>query len=156
MKNPQAYGVVEFSADGQVLSVEEKPQKPKSSYAITGLYFYDNRVIEIARNIKPSVRGELEITDVNRNYLEAGELTVEIFGRGAAWLDTGTHDNLLAAGQFVQTIEERQGLKIACPEEIAYRMGYIDAEQLQALAEPLQKSGYGEYLLQVLSEQVFR
>tara|TARA_R100000900_G_scaffold1439_1_gene2978 strand:+ start:11378 stop:12256 length:879 start_codon:yes stop_codon:yes gene_type:complete len=156
VKNPQAYGVVEFSADGQVLSVEEKPQKPKSSYAITGLYFYDNRVIEIARNIKPSVRGELEITDVNRNYLEAGELTVEIFGRGAAWLDTGTHDNLLAAGQFVQTIEERQGLKIACPEEIAYRMGYIDAEQLQALAEPLQKSGYGEYLLQVLSEQVFR
>ncbi|MAY02567.1 MAG: glucose-1-phosphate thymidylyltransferase [Gammaproteobacteria bacterium] len=156
VKNPKAYGVVEFSNEGKVISVEEKPQNPKSSYAITGLYFYDNRVIEIARNIKPSARGELEITDVNRNYLEADELTVEILGRGAAWLDTGTHENLLAAGQFVQTIEERQGLKIACPEEIAYRMGYIDAEQLQALAEPLQKSGYGEYLLQVLSEQVFR
>tara|TARA_R110000824_G_scaffold336_7_gene2152 strand:+ start:56104 stop:56982 length:879 start_codon:yes stop_codon:yes gene_type:complete len=156
VKNPEAYGVVDFSDDGQVLSLEEKPVKPKSNYAITGLYFYDNRVIEVAKNLKPSVRGELEITDVNRHYLEAGELNVEILGRGAAWLDTGTHDNLLAASVFVQTIEERQGLKIACPEEIAYHMKYINAEQLQALAEPLRKSGYGEYLFQVLNEKVYR
>ena len=156
VKNPQDYGVVEFSDDGQVLSLEEKPASPKSSYAITGLYFYDNRVIEIAKNIRPSARGELEITDVNRNYLDAGELTVEILGRGAAWLDTGTHDNLLAASVFVQTIEERQGLKIACPEEIAYHMKYIDADQLRALAEPLQKSGYGEYLFQVLNVKVYK
>lgn len=154
--NPKAYGVVEFSEDGTVLSVEEKPEKPLSNYAITGLYFYDNRVVEIAKNIMPSSRGELEITDVNRDYLEAGELTVEILGRGAAWLDTGTHDNLIAASTFVQTIEQRQGLKIACPEEIAYRMGYIDADQLRALAEPLQKSGYGDYLVKVLTEKVFR
>ena len=156
VKNPQDYGVVEFSDDGQVLSLEEKPASPKSSYAITGLYFYDNRVIEIAKNIRPSARGELEITDVNRNYLDAGELTVEILGRGAAWLDTGTHDNLLAASVFVQTIEDRQGLKIACPEEIAYHMKYIDADQLRALAEPLQKSGYGEYLFQVLNVKVYK
>ncbi len=155
VKNPEAYGVVEFSEDGSVLSVEEKPLKPLSNYAITGLYFYDNRVIDIAKNVQPSARGELEITDVNREYLKADELTVEILGRGAAWLDTGTHANLLAASTFVQTIEERQGLKIACPEEIAFRMGYINAAQLQALAEPLQKSGYGEYLFQVLNEKVY-
>jgi glucose-1-phosphate thymidylyltransferase len=155
VQNPEAYGVVEFSEDGSVTSVEEKPAKPKSNYAITGLYFYDNRVIEIAKNIKPSPRGELEITDVNREYLNAGELTVEILGRGAAWLDTGTHANLLAASTFVQTIEDRQGLKIACPEEIAYRMNFITAEKLQSLAEPLRKSGYGEYLFQVLSDKVY-
>lgn len=156
VKNPRAYGVVEFSEDGTVLSVEEKPEKPKSNYAITGLYFFDNRVVDIAKNIRPSPRGELEITDVNRNYLQAGELTVEILGRGAAWLDTGTHDNLIAASTFVQTIEQRQGLKVACPEEIAYRMGYINAEQLKALALPLEKSGYGEYLNQVLRDRIFR
>lgn len=155
VQNPEAYGVVEFSDDGSVISVEEKPAKPKSNYAITGLYFYDNRVIEIAKNVRPSARGELEITDVNREYLQAGELTVEILGRGAAWLDTGTHANLLAASTFVQTIEERQGLKIACPEEIAYRMNFINADQLQALAEPLRKSGYGEYLFQVLNDKVY-
>ena len=155
VKNPEAYGVVEFSDDGSVISVEEKPAVPKSNYAITGLYFYDNRVIEIAKNVKPSVRGELEITDVNRNYLEAEELTVEILGRGAAWLDTGTHANMSAASTFVQTIEDRQGLKIACPEEIAYQMNFINADQLKALAEPLRKSGYGEYLFQVLNDKVY-
>jgi glucose-1-phosphate thymidylyltransferase len=155
VKNPEAYGVVEFSEDGSVLSVEEKPLKPLSNYAITGLYFYDNKVINIAKNVKPSARGELEITDVNKAYLQAGELSVEILGRGAAWLDTGTHANLLAASTFVQTIEERQGLKIACPEEIAFHMKFISAEQLQALAEPLRKSGYGEYLFQVLNEKMY-
>ncbi len=155
VKNPEAYGVVEFSEDGSVLSLEEKPPEPLSNYAITGLYFYDNKVIDIAKKVKPSARGELEITDVNRAYLQAGELAVEILGRGAAWLDTGTHANLLAASTFVQTIEERQGLKIACPEEIAFRMNFISAEQLEALAEPLQKSGYGEYLFQVLNEKTY-
>lgn len=155
VNDPSAYGVVEFAEDGTVLSVEEKPAKPKSNYAITGLYFYDNGVVDIAKHIQPSHRGELEITDVNRHYLEKGELTVELLGRGAAWLDTGTHDNLLAASLFIQTIEKRQGLKIACPEEIAFRMGYIDEGKLRALAEPLIKSGYGEYLINVINEKLY-
>ncbi len=151
----RAYGVVEFAGDGTVLSIEEKPLKPKSKYAVTGLYFYDNRVIDIAKSIQPSARGELEITDINKKYLEMGELTVELLGRGAAWLDTGTHDNLLAASQFIQTIDKRQGYKVACPEEIAFRMGYIDKEQLINLAKPLLKSGYGEYLINILEDRVF-
>jgi len=155
VNDPRAYGVVEFDESGKALSIEEKPEKPKSNYAVTGLYFYDNQVIDIAKSILPSARGELEITDVNRAYLEAGTLNVEVMGRGAAWLDTGTHDNLLAANHFVQTIETRQGLKIACPEEVAYRMGYISVDELQNLAQPLLKSGYGEYLLQVGGDRVF-
>jgi glucose-1-phosphate thymidylyltransferase len=152
VRDPERYGVVEFDAAGKAVSLEEKPLKPKSNYAVTGLYFYDNEVLDIAKNLKPSPRGELEITDVNRIYLERGKLSVEMMGRGYAWLDTGTHESLLEASQFIQTIEHRQGLKIACPEEIAYRQGFIDAGQLERLAAPLKKSGYGEYLLQVLKE----
>ena len=150
--DPERYGVVAFDSGGHAISLEEKPQKPKSHYAVTGLYFYDNQVVDIAKNIKPSVRGELEITDVNRDYLERKLLKVEVLGRGHAWLDTGTHDSLLEASQFIATIERRQGLKIACPEEIAFHMGYIDAEQLENLAKPLIKSPYGKYLMGLLSE----
>ncbi len=152
VKDPQRYGVVHFDAAGKAIGIEEKPAKPKSNYAVTGLYFYDSRVVELAKNLKPSARGELEITDINRLYLELGELRVELMGRGAAWLDTGTHDSLLEAAQFVQIIEQRQGLKICCPEEIAYNNGMIDAQQLRALAKSLGKNGYGEYLLAVVNE----
>ncbi|MBL8459232.1 MAG: glucose-1-phosphate thymidylyltransferase RfbA [Zoogloea sp.] len=153
--DPERYGVVEFDAAGRAISLEEKPKAPKSRYAVTGLYFYDNRVVDIARDLKPGPRGELEITDVNRQYLEWGALDVQVMGRGHAWLDTGTHESLLEAGLFIQTIEKRQGLKIACPEEIAWRSGWIAAEQLQALAAPLAKNGYGQYLLRILDEKVF-
>jgi len=153
--DPERYGVAEFDATGKVLSLEEKPKQPKSNYAVTGLYFYDNQVVDLARNLKPSPRGELEITDLNRLYLEQGQLNVEIMGRGYAWLDTGTHDSLLEAGQFIATIEKRQGLKVACPEEIAFRQGWITPEQLAALAQPLAKNGYGQYLLGLLKEKVF-
>lgn len=153
--DPERYGVVEFNTAGQAISLEEKPTQPKSRYAVTGLYFYDNRVVDIAKNMKPSERGELEITDVNRQYLEWGDLQVEVMGRGMAWLDTGTHDSLIEAGSFIQTIEKRQGLKISCPEEIAYRMGFINAGQLEAMANKYGKNGYGAYLKQVLTEQVF-
>jgi len=152
VKAPESYGVVEFDAEGRAISIEEKPAKPRSKWAVTGLYFYDNDVVDIAASLKPSARGELEITDVNRIYLQRGDLAVEQMGRGYAWLDTGTHVSLLQAAEFVRTIEERQTLKIACPEEIAYRMGFIDAGQLRALAEPLHNSGYGQYLLQLLEE----
>ncbi|MDC7825591.1 glucose-1-phosphate thymidylyltransferase RfbA [Pseudomonas sp. BLCC-B13] len=153
--DPERYGVAEFDTNGKVLSLEEKPQQPKSNYAVTGLYFYDNQVVELAKNLKPSPRGELEITDLNRLYLEQGQLSVEIMGRGYAWLDTGTHESLLEAGQFIATLENRQGLKVACPEEIAYRQNWIDAKQLEQLAQPLAKNGYGQYLKQVLRETVF-
>ncbi|NRR31601.1 glucose-1-phosphate thymidylyltransferase RfbA [Oxalobacteraceae bacterium] len=152
--DPERYGVVDFDENRQAVSIEEKPLKPKSNYAVTGLYFYDNKVCDIAAAIKPSPRGELEITDVNRVYLEAQDLKVELMGRGMAWLDTGTHDSLLDASQFIATIEKRQGLKVACPEEIAYRKGYIDAGQLRKLAEPLKKNNYGQYLLQILEDRV--
>jgi glucose-1-phosphate thymidylyltransferase len=153
--DPERYGVVEFNARGQAISIEEKPALPKSNYAVTGLYFYDHRVVDIAHSIRPSARGELEITDVNRHYLANSCLDVEIMGRGMAWLDTGTHDSLMDAGQFIQTIEKRQGLKVACPEEIAYRKGYIDAEALMCLAQPLAKTGYGKYLTQLLTKPAF-
>jgi glucose-1-phosphate thymidylyltransferase len=155
VEDPERYGVVEFDSAGHAISLEEKPEKPKSRYAVTGLYFYDNEVVSIASSLKPSLRGELEITDLNRRYLEAGKLNVEIMSRGMAWLDTGTHDSLLEAGLFVHTIERRQGLSIACPEEIAYRQGFITAEQLEALAQPVIKSGYGQYLLALLREPHF-
>ena len=155
VNDPERYGVVEFDAEGRAVSLEEKPQRPKSRYAVTGLYFYDNRAIEIARALQPSPRGELEITDISRRYLEWGELRVVVLGRGHAWLDTGTHESLIDAALFVQTIEKRQGLKIACPEEIAYRMGYISAAELDALAQPLHKSCYDEYLLGQLKERIF-
>ncbi|MBA5638929.1 glucose-1-phosphate thymidylyltransferase RfbA [Duganella sp. LX20W] len=152
--DPERYGVVEFDGERRAVSIEEKPLQPKSNYAVTGLYFYDRQVCDIAAKIKPSARGELEITDVNRAYLEAGQLNVEVMGRGMAWLDTGTHESLLDASQFIATIERRQGLKVACPEEIAYRKGYIDAAQLRRLAEPLKKNQYGQYLLQILEDKV--
>jgi glucose-1-phosphate thymidylyltransferase len=152
VQDPERYGVVEFGADGRAISIEEKPQKPKSKFAVTGVYFYDASVVDVATNLKPSPRGELEITDVNRHYLEAGTLHVEVMGRGMAWLDTGTHDSLFEAGLFIKTIEQRQGLKVACPEEIAYRKGWIDKVQLRELAGRAQKSGYGEYVLSLLDE----
>jgi glucose-1-phosphate thymidylyltransferase len=155
VQDPERYGVVEFDVNGRAISLEEKPSAPKSRYAVTGLYFYDNEVVEIASALKPSPRGELEITDVNREYLKRGTLEVELMSRGMAWLDTGTHDSLFEAGMFIHTIERRQGLKIACPEEIAYRYGYISGEQLEALAAPVRKSGYGQYLISLLSEPGF-
>ena len=153
--DPERYGVVEFDGHKRALSIEEKPKVPKSHYAVTGLYFYDEQVCDIAANIKPSARGELEITEVNAQYLRQDQLSVEIMGRGYAWLDTGTHDSLMEAGQFIATLENRQGLKVACPEEVAYRAGWIDAAQLERLAAPMLKNGYGQYLMQVLRERVY-
>jgi glucose-1-phosphate thymidylyltransferase len=154
VSDPQQYGVVSFDAEGRAVDLEEKPKQPKSNYAVTGLYFYDNDVVSIAKQVRPSARGELEITDVNRAYLERGQLTVEVMGRGYAWLDTGSHDSLLSAANFVQVVQERQGLKIACPEEIAYRLGYINASQIERLAAPLAKNGYGQYLLELLKRDM--
>lgn len=154
VNDPERYGVVEFDGHGRAVSLEEKPKAPRSSYAVTGLYFYDNQVLDIAASIRPSARGELEITDVNKLYLQAGALHVEIMGRGMAWLDTGTHESLLEASAFIETIEKRQGLKIACPEEIAYRLGWIDAADVARIAKPLNKNGYGQYLLRMLNERI--
>jgi glucose-1-phosphate thymidylyltransferase len=154
VRDPERYGVVEFDRSGQVLSIEEKPSEPKSNYAVPGLYFYDNHVVEIASNLKPSARGELEITDINKEYLKRKELRVELLGRGFAWLDTGTHESLLEACNFIETIEKRQGLKVACIEEVAFRMGYIHADQVRSLAEPLCKNGYGQYLIQIINEKL--
>lgn len=156
VRNPERYGVVEFSVTGKVLSLEEKPKQPKSNYAVTGLYFYDRQVVSLVKGLKPSSRGELEITDLNRLYLEQRELNVEIMGRGYAWLDTGTHESLLDASQFIATLENRQGLKVACPEEIAYKRKWIDVAQLERLAQPLAKNGYGQYLLKIMTEEGFR
>ena len=155
VRDPERYGVVEFDKEQRAVSIEEKPVKPKSHYAVTGLYFYDNRVVELAKKVTPSERGELEITDINNAYLDAGDLTVEVMGRGVAWLDTGTHTSLLEASSFIETIESRQGLKVACPEEIAFRQGNITEDDVRALAEPLKKNGYGQYLLEMLMEPVF-
>ena len=155
VNDPERYGVVEFNAEGRAISLEEKPAKPKSRYAVTGLYFYDSQVVELAKQVKPSARGELEITDLNRLYLDKGQMDVQTMGRGYAWLDTGTHESMLEASQFIYTIENRQGLKVAAPEEIVWRHGWIDNAQLEALAKPLAKSGYGKYLLRLLSEMVY-
>ena len=153
--DPERYGVIELDGEGHAVSLEEKPQQPKSRYAVTGLYFYDDKIVDVAKSIRPSARGELEITDINRHYLEQGQLNVVVMGRGQAWLDTGTHESMLEASQFIEIIERRQGLKISCPEEVAWRMGWIDGAELEALAQPLAKNGYGQYLLGLLKEKVY-